>query len=118
LRPDNLVWSDVVGNVQRRWLEDDGRVTDFRNPSNNANGSTFDFDGRLVTTEDFYRRVVRFEHDGSVTVLADNYQRKPLNSPNDLAPHPDGASGSPTHRTVTRSTKARLIRRVVLLTVG
>jgi gluconolactonase len=86
-----LIWSDVVGNVQRRWLMDDGRVTDFRNPSNNANGSTFDFEGRLITCEDFYRRVIRFEHDGSVTVLADNYQGKPLNSPNDICPHPDGS---------------------------
>jgi gluconolactonase len=86
-----LIWSDVVGNVQRRWLEDDGRVSDFRNPSNNANGSTHDFDGRLITCEDFNRRVIRFEHDGSVTVVADNYQGKPLNSPNDIVPHPDGS---------------------------
>jgi gluconolactonase len=86
-----LIWSDVVGSVQRRWLEDDGRVSDFRNPSNNANGSTHDFEGRLITCEDFYRRVIRFEHDGSVTVLADNYQGKPLNSPNDIVPHPDGS---------------------------
>jgi gluconolactonase len=86
-----LIWSDVVGNVQRRWLEDDGHVSDFRKPSNNANGSTHDFQGRLITCEDFNRRVIRFEHDGSVTVLADNYQGKPLNSPNDIVPHPDGS---------------------------
>jgi gluconolactonase len=86
-----LIWSDIVSNVQRRYLEEDGHVSDFRNPSYNANGSTHDFEGRLISCEGFYRRVIRFEHDGSVTVLADNYQGKPFNSPNDIVPHPDGS---------------------------
>jgi gluconolactonase len=61
-------------------------------PSNNGNGNTFDFQGRQLTCEHLTRRVVRYEHDGSVTViLADNFNGKHFNSPNDLAPHPDGS---------------------------
>ncbi|HVY64444.1 MAG TPA: SMP-30/gluconolactonase/LRE family protein [Gammaproteobacteria bacterium] len=86
-----LVWSDIPNNRQLRWLEDDGRVTVFRQPSNNSNGNTFDFQGRQVTCEHLTRRVVRYENDGSVTVLAAAYDGKPLNSPNDVAPHPDGS---------------------------
>ena len=86
-----LVWSDIPNNVQLRWLEDDGRVSVFRNPSNNSNGNTFDFQGRQLSCEHLTRRVVRYEHDGSVTVIADAYEGKRLNSPNDVAPHPDGS---------------------------
>ncbi|MBV9863377.1 MAG: SMP-30/gluconolactonase/LRE family protein [Alphaproteobacteria bacterium] len=86
-----LVFSDVTGNTQYRYIWDDGRVTPFRRPSNNSNGNSFDFAGRQLSTEDFFRRVVRWEHDGSMTVIADAYQGKPLNSPNDLVPHPDGS---------------------------
>ena len=56
-----------------RWLEDDGHVSVFRTPTNNGNGNTFDFQGRQVTCEHLTRRVVRYELDGSVTVIADNY---------------------------------------------
>jgi gluconolactonase len=86
-----LVWSDIPNNRQMRYLEDDGRVTVFRYPSNNSNGNAFDHQGRQLTCEHLTRRVVRYEHDGSITVLADSYQGKRLNSPNDLAPHPDGS---------------------------
>jgi gluconolactonase len=86
-----LVWSDIPNNRQMRYVEDDGRVTVFRYPSNNSNGNAFDHQGRQLTCEHLTRRVVRFEHDGSITVLADSYQGKRLNSPNDLAPHPDGS---------------------------
>jgi len=86
-----LVWSDIPNDRQLRWLEDDGRVTVFRQPSNNSNGNTFDFQGRQVTCEHLTRRVVRYENDGSVTVLAAAYDGKSLNSPNDVAPHPDGS---------------------------
>jgi gluconolactonase len=86
-----LVWSDIPNNRQLRWLEDDGRVTVFRNPANNSNGNTFDFQGRQLSCEHLMRRVVRYEHDGSVTVLADSYDGKRLNSPNDVVPHPDGS---------------------------
>jgi len=70
---------------------DDGRVTVFRSPSNNSNGNAFDHQGRQLSCEHAARRVVRYEHDGSVTVIADAYQGKRLNSPNDVAPHPDGS---------------------------
>jgi gluconolactonase len=86
-----LVWSDIPNNRQLRWLEDDERVTVFRNPSNNSNGNTFDFQGRQLSCEHLTRRVVRYEHDGSVTVIAEAYNGKRFNSPNDVAPHPDGS---------------------------
>jgi gluconolactonase len=86
-----LVWSDIPNNRQMRYLEDDGRVTVFRSPSNNSNGNAFDHQGRQLSCEHSARRVVRYEHDGSITVIADAYQAKRLNSPNDLAPHPDGS---------------------------
>jgi len=86
-----LMWSDIPSNRQLRWLEDDERVTVFRNPSNNSNGNTFDFEGRQLSCEHLTRRVVRYEHDGSITVIADSYNGKHFNSPNDIAPHPDGS---------------------------
>ena len=86
-----LVWSDIPNDRQLRWLEEDGRVTVFRQPSNNSNGNTFDFQGRQVSCEHLTHRVVRYEHDGSTTVLADAYDGKPLNSPNDVVPHRDGS---------------------------
>jgi gluconolactonase len=86
-----LVWSDIPNNLQLRWLEDDGRVTVFRNPSNNSNGNTFDFQGRQLSCEHLTRRVVRYEHDGSITVIADSFEGKRLNSPNDVVAHPDGS---------------------------
>jgi gluconolactonase len=86
-----LVWSDIPNNRHMRWLEDDGHVSVFRTPTNNGNGNTFDFQGRQVNCEHLGRRVVRYELDGSVTVIADNYNGKRLNSPNDVVPHPDGS---------------------------
>ena len=86
-----LVFSDVSGNTLYRYVWDDGRVTVFRRPSSNANGNAFDYQGRLLSCEDFTRRLVRWEHDGTMTVIADSYGGKPLNSPNGVAPHPDGS---------------------------
>jgi gluconolactonase len=86
-----LVWSDVAGNRQWRWIEDDDRVTVFRSPSNNSNGNTFDFQGRQLSCEHLTRRVVRYEPDGSVTTLAESVNGKRLNSPNDVVAHPDGS---------------------------
>ena len=86
-----LVFSDIPNNVQMRWLEDDGRVTVFRNASNNSNGNTFDFQGRQLSCEHLMRRIVRYEHDGSATIIADKYDGKRLNSPNDIVAHPDGS---------------------------
>ena len=86
-----LVFSDVQGNTQYRYLWETGEVTAFRKPSHNSNGNSFDFQGRQLSTQDFFRRVVRWEHDGSLTVIADGFGGKALNSPNDLVPHPDGS---------------------------
>ena len=86
-----LVWSDIPSDVQLRWLEDDGRVSVFRKPAGNSNGNTFDNEGRQISFEHGTRRVVRYEYDGSVTVLASEWQGKPLNAPNDGVVHPDGS---------------------------
>src|SRR5215469_15066985 len=85
-----LLWSDIPNNVQMRWVEDDGRVTVFRNPSGNSNGNTFDFEGREISCEHGNRRVVRYEPNGTTTVIADKFQGRRLNSPNDIVVHPDG----------------------------
>ena len=85
-----LVWSDIPNNVQHRWLDDDGHVTVMRNPSNNSNGNTFDFSGRQISCEHGTRRVVRYEYDGSVTTLAEEFEGKPFNAPNDAVVHPNG----------------------------
>jgi gluconolactonase len=63
----------------------------FRTPSNNANGNTFDFEGRQISCEHNTQRVVRYEHNGGVSILADRWNGKPLNAPNDVVVHPDGA---------------------------
>lgn len=86
-----LVWSDAPNNRMLRYDETDGSVSVFRSPSNNANGNTVDRQGRLVTCEHGSRRVTRTEHDGTITVLADNYQGKRLNSPNDVVVKSDGS---------------------------
>jgi gluconolactonase len=86
-----LLWSDIPNNRQLRWIEDDGHVSVFRSPSNNSNGNTFDFQGRQISCEHLTRRVVRYELDGSATVIADSWEGKRLNSPNDAVPHPDGS---------------------------
>ena len=84
-----LVWSDIPNNVQMRWIADDGRVTVFRNPSGFSNGNTFDHEGRQLSAEHGGRRVVRYEPSGEVTVVAEKYQGKRLNSPNDVVVHSD-----------------------------
>ena len=86
-----LVWSDIPNNVQKRWLEEDNHVSTMRAPSGNSNGNTFDFRGRQISCEHANRRVVRYEPDGTVTVLAKEWKGKPLNAPNDAVVHPDGA---------------------------
>jgi gluconolactonase len=87
-----LVWSDIPNDVQLRYLDEDGHVSTFRHPSGNSNGNTFDREGRQISCEHGNRRVVRYEIDGSITVLASEWQGKPLNAPNDVVVHPeDGA---------------------------
>jgi gluconolactonase len=85
-----LVWSDIPNNVQMRWIEEDGRVTTFHNPSGYSNGNTFDYEGRQLSCEHGGRRVVRYEPNGTITVIAERFQGKKLNSPNDIVVHPDG----------------------------
>lgn len=85
-----VMWSDIPNDVQLRWLTDDGHVSTFRNPANNSNGNTFDWEGRQLSCEHGTRRVVRYEHNGKVTVLAEKFNGKPFNAPNDIVVHPDG----------------------------
>ncbi len=86
-----VVFSDVKGDTQYRYIWETRQVSVYRRPSFNSNGNSFDFQGRQLSTQDFFRRVVRWEPDGSMTVIADSFEGKPLNSPNDLVPHPDGS---------------------------
>jgi gluconolactonase len=79
-----VLWSDIPNNRIMRWDEASGRTSVFRRPSNNSNGLTRDRQGRLVTCEHDTRRVTRTEYDGSITVLIDKFDGKPLNSPNDI----------------------------------
>ncbi|MCS7015511.1 MAG: SMP-30/gluconolactonase/LRE family protein [Gemmatales bacterium] len=85
-----LVWSDIPNDRQLRWLEEDGHVSVFRKPAGYSNGNTFDYQGRQISCEHGNRRVVRYEYDGKITVLADKFQGKPFNAPNDVVVHPDG----------------------------
>jgi len=85
-----LLWSDIPTNRQLRYTAEDGHVsTNFRKPSGNSNGNTFDFQGRQISCQHGPRRVVRYEHSGKMTVLADGYNGKPFNAPNDAVVHPD-----------------------------
>jgi gluconolactonase len=86
-----LLWSDLPNDRIMRWDEETGAVSVFRKPSRNANGNTRDRQGRLVTCEHDARRVTRTEYDGSITVIAERYQGKPLNSPNDVVCRSDGS---------------------------
>jgi gluconolactonase len=86
-----LLWSDIPNNRILRWSEQTGQTDEFRRPSNNANGNYRDHEGRLITCEHLTRRVTRTEHSGAITVLADSYQGKRLNSPNDVIVASDGA---------------------------
>jgi len=84
-----LVWSDIPNNRMLRWQEETGSVSVFRQPSNYANGNTRDRQGRLVTCEHDTRRITRTEYDGTITVLVDKFDGKPLNSPNDIVVRSD-----------------------------
>jgi len=87
----SLIWSDIPNNRMMRWSEGNGEVSVFRQPSHFSNGNTRDRQGRLVTCEHDSRRVTRTEYDGTVTVLMDSFDSKPLNAPNDVVVHPDGS---------------------------
>ncbi|CAA9576742.1 MAG: Gluconolactonase [uncultured Thermomicrobiales bacterium] len=86
-----LVWSDIPNDRMLRWDEPTGNVGTFRHPAGYSNGNTVDGQGRLVSCEHGNRRVSRTEHDGTITVIADRYDGKRLNSPNDVAVRSDGS---------------------------
>ena len=79
-----VLFSDIPNNRIMRYCEDDGHLSVFRQPSMNSNGNTIDREGRLITCEHGGRRVTRTELDGTITVIADKYNGKRLNSPNDV----------------------------------
>ena len=85
-----LVWSDIPNDRQMRWLEEDSHVSVMRKTSNYSNGNTFDYQGRQLSCEHNSHRVARYEYNGSITTIADKYNGKPLNAPNDIVVHPDG----------------------------
>jgi len=86
-----LIWSDIPNNRMLRYDECNNEVSVFRAPSRHSNGNTVDRQGRLVSCEHSGRRVSRTEHDGSITCIADRYQSKRLNSPNDVVVKSDGS---------------------------
>lgn len=86
-----LLFSDLPNNNILRWTEETGKVSVFRNPSNNTNGNTRDRQGRLISCEHDTQRVTRTEPDGKITVLADHFQGKKLNAPNDVIVHSNGS---------------------------
>jgi gluconolactonase len=87
----SLLWSDIPNNRILRWSEETGQVETFRSPSGHANGNTRDRAGRLVTAEHGGRRITRTEYDGTLTVLAETFEGKKLNSPNDVVVKSDGS---------------------------
>ena len=86
-----LLWSDIPNNRQMRWLEEDGHVSVFRSPSEYSNGNTFDYEGRQVSCQhaNAARGALRAGWHGHRHRR--KWQGKPLNSPNDIVVHPDGA---------------------------
>ncbi|MFI7320863.1 SMP-30/gluconolactonase/LRE family protein [Streptomyces venezuelae] len=86
-----LVWSDIPNDRLLRWDESTGAVSVFRSPAGHVNGNTLDREGRLISCEQGNRRVTRTEPDGRITVLAERYEGKRLNSPNDAVVRSDGS---------------------------
>ncbi len=86
-----LLWSDIPNQRILKWEEETGAVSIYRRPSDFANRHTRDRQGRLITCEHGGRRVTRTEYDGRITVIADSYQGKRLNSPNDVVVKSDGS---------------------------
>ena len=86
-----LVWSDIPANRMLSWHEATGRIATYRAPAAGANGNTTDRQGRLVTCEQFTRRITRTEADGQLTVLVDRFGGKRFNAPNDIVVKSDGS---------------------------
>jgi len=85
-----LLFSDINGNRRMKYTPGQGTV-EFKKPTNGANGLTRDIQGRLVACEGAGRRVIREEHDGTITVIASSFQGRRLNRPNDVVVKSDGA---------------------------
>ena len=85
-----LLFSDIPNNRILRWTEGVG-VSVYRQPSQFANGGTRDQEGRLISCLHHGRSIVRTEHDGRITTLADSFEGKRLNSPNDVVVKSDGS---------------------------
>ena len=85
------IWSDIPNDRVMRWDATDGSVSEFEKPALNQNGHSVDGAGRLLSCEHKGRAVSRIEHDGTRTILADRFEGKRLNSPNDLAVKSDGS---------------------------
>ena len=88
-----LLWSDIPNDENLRWLEEDNHVSRrFRYPAGNSNGNTFDYEGRQIACQHGTRKVVRYDHNGKTTVLADKIDGKEFNAPNDAVVHPNDGS--------------------------
>lgn len=86
-----LLFGDIPNNRSLRWDEPTNTVSIYQHDANYANGRTLDDHGRVVTCEQGTRRVVRVEHDGTTTILADRHDGGRFNSPNDVVVSSDGA---------------------------
>ena len=88
-----LLWSDIPNDENLRYLEEDDHVSRrFRYPAGNSNGNTFDYEGRQIACQHGTRKVVRYEHSGKTTVLADKFEGQEFNAPNDAVVHPNDGS--------------------------
>jgi len=88
-----LLWSDIPNDENLRYLEEDNHVSRrFRYPAGNSNGNTFDYEGRQIACQHGTRKVVRYEHNGKTTVLAERFEGQELNAPNDAVVHPNDGS--------------------------
>jgi gluconolactonase len=88
-----LLWSDIPNDENLRYLEEDNHVARrFRFPAGNSNGNTFDYEGRQIACQHGTRKVVRYEHNGKTTVLAEKVDGQELNAPNDAVVHPNDGS--------------------------
>lgn len=88
-----FIWSDIPNDENLRYLEEDDHVSRrFRYPAGNSNGNTFDYEGRQIACQHGTRKVVRYEHNGKVTVVADKFEGQEFNAPNDAVVHPNDGS--------------------------
>jgi gluconolactonase len=101
-----LLWSDIPNNRIMRWDEETGRISIFRQPSNHANGTTRDRQGRLITCEHSGRRITRTEYDGTITVLIDRFDGKRLKRCPSAPPTSASAAATATGCSWRRATRS------------